>query len=81
MATELCKHIINKGTDPLSRVDGSVMFECLTSISRPIPPWRAQEARSWLKDFIFFVNRVICGGTSILKEHMLFFYSLGKTEI
>lgn len=82
MATELCKYIINKGTEPLSRVDGDVMFECLTSISRPIPPLRAQEARSALKDFIFFVNRVLCGGTSILKEYMLFFfYSLGKTEI
>lgn len=37
MATELCKYIINKGTDPLSRVDGGVIFECLTSISHADP--------------------------------------------
>lgn len=46
-----------------------------------IPPPRAQEASSLLKDFILFFNRVVCRGTSAFQGIYAHFYSFGKTNL
>jgi hypothetical protein len=80
MATELCKYIINKGTDALFWLDGGVVFGYMILVSPKLNPYlKAQNARRLLEDFIFLSYRVT-GRDFRITGICAHLYSFGKQK-
>lgn len=53
MATELCKYIINNGTDPLGRVVEGVTFEYMIPVSQIDPSSEGPGSKEFAEGFYF----------------------------
>ena len=53
MAIELCKYIINKGTDPLFSMDGGVTSEYRVSISQTEPLSEGPGSKEFAEECFF----------------------------
>lgn len=56
MATELCKYVTNKGTDPLVTVLRGVMFEDMISVSQTDPFSEGPGSKEFAEGFYFLVQ-------------------------
>lgn len=81
MAAALGKYIINKGTDPLFRVHGGIMFEYMIPISQTNPFAGGPGSKEFAEGFNFLFSIELFMERLPFEGAYAHFHSFGKTEI